>query len=71
MVGQAAFHNVQTVVPAGLDGRHALAEGAVEHLGQRTHTRRRVAHLQQGVGRKERVSGKSALCSTLVQGVNV
>lgn len=47
LIGQAAFHDVQTVVPAGLDGGHALAEGAVEHLGQRSHTRRGVAHLQE------------------------
>lgn len=63
LIGQAAFHDVQTVVPAGLDGGHALAEGAVEHLGQCAHTRRGVAHLQGGrdEGEKKKLEISSVL----------
>lgn len=60
LIGQTALHDVETVVLTGFNCRHALAEGAVEHLGQSSDTRRSAAHLQ-AVGAKEKKKQKRRL----------
>lgn len=53
LIGQTALHDIETVVLTGFNCRHALAEGAVDHLGQSSDTCWSAAHLQKvGVKKK-------------------
>ena len=47
LVGETPLHDVEAVVVTGLDSRHGLAVGAVQHLGKSADAGWGTAHLQE------------------------